>query len=605
MKFLNDLKIQKKFTLAFGGVLLITLLLGGGSLIANKIMTQIADNYVKISLPAVIELWTARDSVSRLEKAALQTALAENMTELNAIETELIKDRAEIETALAEFVALAPQFQKQVDNINKLMDNALSIREQIMIESSKFTAEGNSNAYHIYLDSYAPAYAKVTDALIDLTAEVEAAVDNRYQDAQNTARVSAIVVIVLLLLALLVIVTVIALLVKQIVHPIQEIEAAIKAMADGHFSDAKVEYQSGDELGSLAQSMREIISKVKYLVEDIVFYNTNLSQGNFTVRSKYPEVYVGDYEPLLFTNRLLWSGLSGIFNKIAISSDTVTASAEQVSAAAQSLSQGATEQASSIQEISATMTEISGQAKGTADLASEAAQASDEASAGIMSSNEQMENLMRAMDEINETSHEIGKIIKTIDDIAFQTNILALNAAVEAARAGAAGKGFAVVADEVRNLAAKSAEAAKNTTELIETTVAAIAHGTGIAQGTAESLNEVVGKSLSVKEKISVIATSAEEAAEACEQVAFGLEQISIVVQTNSATSEESAAASEELSGQAEIMKAELSHIQFDTNTFSAEGVKVVNQLLRDDWSKMPQWQKDIITEIQSKSSNR
>jgi len=598
MKFLQNLKIKNKLIFSFATVLIFTLVLGGGSIYANRVMSDTADNYVKISIPAIVDLWTARDNVSKLEGAALEAALAETPAELDAIEKELLADRDAINASLDKFLEVAPQYQKQVDSIHKLINDAASIRQQIMTESAKFTAEGNANAYHIYKNSYKPAYAEVLSELDALEKEVNNAVTARYQAAQATSTSSAITVVVLILLCVFVIVSIIGLLIRQIVKPIQEIETAIIAMAEGRFSDAEVKYEANDELGVLADSMRRIIQKIKFIVEDIVVYNTNISQGNFTVRARYPEAYTGDYEPLLFTNRLLWGGLSGIFSRIAISADMVNASAEQVSAASQNLSQGATEQASSIEEISATMSEISNQAKGTSGLAFEAAQASDEASSGIMSSNEQMENLMRAMDEITETSHEIGKIIKTIDDIAFQTNILALNAAVEAARAGAAGKGFAVVADEVRNLAAKSAEAAKNTTELIETTVAAIEHGTGIAKDTADSLSEVVGKSLSVKEKISVIATSAEAAAEACEQVAFGLEQVSIVVQTNSATSQESAAAAEELSGQAELMKGDIAHINFDPNTFSGEGRKTVEMMLEADWKRMPQWQKDIVNQV-------
>ena len=598
MKFLQNLKIKNKLIFSFCGIMIFTLILGGGSIYANRVMSETADNYVEISIPAIIDLWNARDSVSKLEKAALETALAENQAELDEIEKELLADREAINTSLDKFLEVAPQYQKQVDSIHKLMNDAVSIRQQIMVESAKFTVEGNAAAYDLYKNSYAPAYEKVTVALEDLENSVNQAITDRYQAAQQTAKLSAVTVVVLIVLCVLVIISLVGLLLRQIVRPIKEIETAIIAMAEGRFSDAEVKYESDDELGVLADSMRRIIQKIKFIVEDIVVYNTNISQGNFTVRAKYPEAYTGDYEPLLFTNRLLWGGLSGIFGRVAVSADMVNASAEQVSAASQNLSQGATEQASSIEEISATMAEISKEAKGTSGLAFEAAQASDEAGTGIMASNEQMENLMRAMDEITETSHEIGKIIKTIDDIAFQTNILALNAAVEAARAGAAGKGFAVVADEVRNLAAKSAEAAKNTTELIEKTVTAIEHGTGIARDTADSLSEVVGKSLSVKEKISVIASSAEAAAEACEQVAFGLEQVSIVVQTNSATSQESAAAAEELSGQAELMKADIAHINFDPNTFSGEGRKTVEMMLEADWKRMPQWQKDIVNEV-------
>ncbi|MEG0541168.1 MAG: methyl-accepting chemotaxis protein, partial [Angelakisella sp.] len=197
----------------------------------------------------------------------------------------------------------------------------------------------------------------------------------------------------------------------------------------------------------------------------------------------------------------------------------------------------------------------------------------DEAGAGVIESNQHMREMVTAMGEITNTSNEIGKIIKTIDDIAFQTNILALNAAVEAARAGAAGKGFAVVADEVRNLSQKSAEAAQNTTALIENAIAAIANGTKIADQTAKSLQMVVEKSNMVQEKIGEIAIASDGQATSVVQVTQGVEQISSVVQTNSATSEESAAASEELSGQAQMLKTLVGRFKLrDDSNFTNNG---------------------------------
>ena len=223
--------------------------------------------------------------------------------------------------------------------------------------------------------------------------------------------------------------------------------------------------------------------------------------------------------------------------------------------AAQALSQGATEQASSIEELAATITEMSGQIQNNAQSALQASQTVDGVGEKILESNQQMQTMTKAMGEISASSSEIGKIIKTIEDIAFQTNILALNAAVEAARAGEAGKGFAVVADEVRSLASKSSDASKSTAALIENSLKAVENGTRIADETAQSLLSVVEGTKEIASQINQIAAASSEQSKGAAQVQLGIDQIPNVVQTNSATAEESAAASEELSGQAQMLK--------------------------------------------------
>lgn len=247
--------------------------------------------------------------------------------------------------------------------------------------------------------------------------------------------------------------------------------------------------------------------------------------------------------------------LEALLNQIEDICPVLSSGAEQVASSSQALAQGATEQAAAVEQLSASVSMISGQINDNADNAKKADGMAIKATSSIQSSNQQMGQLMASMNTIESKSHEISKIIKTIEDIAFQTNILALNAAVEAARAGSAGKGFAVVADEVRNLAAKSADAAKNTTALIEDSVSSIADGVRLAEIANKELNEAVQNVVSTTELISEITKATGEQALAVSQVTIGVDQISSVVQTNSATSEETAAASEELSTQADMLK--------------------------------------------------
>lgn len=602
MKFFLDLKMKHKLICSFTLTLILALILGGGSIFSTQKLKNITEDYVHISIPAVDHLSDARESVMKLEKAALETALAKTPAELEAIENELLADRAAIDTSLAELLVIAPQFQAQVNEIHQLMDGVLSIRQQIMLESAKFTAEGNDAAYLLYKQSYEPAFNKVAAALTALQTDVDQAIADRYAKASTVSYRAIIIVAILIILYFVCTAAAVLLLLRVIARPLEALEKAVIAMAEGRFSDAEIAYESKDELGTLADSLRRIVQKVKFIVEDVVWYNTNISQGNLTVRSKNPAAYTADYEPILFSNRLLFADLTKIFGSVSLGSERVLNSSEQVAAGAQSLSQGATEQASTIEEISATMTEISHQVNASTRLAEDAASVAQETGDGINASNQQMQQLMQAMNDITENSNEIGKIIKTIDDIAFQTNILALNAAVEAARAGAAGKGFAVVADEVRNLASKSAEAAQSTTELIERTITAIEHGTGIAQETAVSLGEVVTKSVTLQEKVVEIAKAAEQEAAACEQIVQGLEEISVVVQTNSATSQESSAAAEELNMQAMMLRQEIAHVEFSDEKFDIEKMGVLDNVLKADWEKMPQWQKDIVNSVRKKS---
>ncbi|NCC16252.1 MAG: methyl-accepting chemotaxis protein [Clostridia bacterium] len=352
---------------------------------------------------------------------------------------------------------------------------------------------------------------------------------------------------------------------KKVVKPLSKLSAAAERIAAGDL-DVELDIKTSDETSFVAESFVKTVVRLKgYIayIDEIAALLKQLGTGDF--RLEFKQSYDGEFaiikDALVSTTEMINDTLL----QINLASEQVASGSDQVSSGAQALSQGATEQASSIEELSATMNDISTQIMQTAENATKAKTIAKEASDATATGQEQMKHMVDAMEDITRTSNEIGKIIKNIDDIAFQTNILALNAAVEAARAGNAGRGFAVVADEVRNLASKSAESAKNTSALIESALRAIEKGTHIVNETAKSLEDIVRGSEHSVEIIQYIADASNEQAQSINQVNLGVEQISAVIQTNSATAEEEAAASEELSAQAQLLKELLSKFSLDT----------------------------------------
>ena len=342
---------------------------------------------------------------------------------------------------------------------------------------------------------------------------------------------------------------------KTVAKPLRQISEACGKFAEGDLG-ISVAYREDDAAGHLAGTLNYAFGQLRKIVGEIAGLLGKLSDGDFATAEVSD--YKKDFRPISDSCRTIVEKMNRTFALFQASADQVDAGARQVAGGAQELARGSTEQASSSEELSASVQEISQKNRETAGHVSKVTEYLNTAAQNVEDSNRQMGKMLEAMDEIGKSSDEIGKIIKVIDDIAFQTNILALNAAVEASRAGEAGKGFAVVADEVRSLAGKSAEAAKQTAELIEAAAAKTRDGKLLADGTAKSLEAVTSRI----EKLDATAREIDRASgaqsAALSQISQGVEQISAVIQTNSATAEQSAAASEELSGQARVLKEEL-----------------------------------------------
>lgn len=548
---MKNLKVSKKLLISYGSVLILLVI---GFIVGIFNITSIGEQ-VETFYEKPYAVRNATNVVNASFEQMQKSVFRALSTTDNDITKEAIEDAKNAAAIIQEQLSIIKENfdgDKQIiERLEATLTELAPAREQVLA----YAADNDNVVAAEYMESHNIPIIKEAQTELDALIAAAQTMGDEMIESLNASKTSSTITLIILGIASVLVSTIFGLYIsKSISGPIDEIEKAAREMADGSLK-VSISYQSKDEMGSLSESMRKLCSGVSRIVEDIGHTLGSLAAGDFYVKSQCREDYKGDYAPVLESIRMIRDNLNSTLTQINQSADQVASGSDQVSSGAQALSQGATEQASSVQELAATINEISVQVKETAENAREARQQTGQAGEQVILCNQQMEEMITAIDEISHKSSEIGKIIKTIEDIAFQTNILALNAAVEAARAGAAGKGFAVVADEVRNLASKSAEASKNTSLLIEGTVGAVEKGTKIASETAQSLLQVVEGSRQIATTVDKIAEAADEQASSIAQVTQGVDQISSVVQTNSATAEESAAASEELSGQAQMLK--------------------------------------------------
>ncbi|MCI8730642.1 MAG: HAMP domain-containing protein [Lachnospiraceae bacterium] len=546
---MKNLKIGKKLLITFGTIIVLYLITVAVSQLSMAEIGNSLENFYKENY----QVSTYTMDMRRAGQRCMKDMSISFFTDDGQKARESLEDaRSEIDyflELLDKTTKLYPDGKALLNEIQSLMSQADEYLNQIIsMQDQKTEAEA------IYLKSYEPIMEQVNNKLIELQGTLDDLNEKTMQSSSRIQLAVQIAVMIIAVIALLITLWLSSTVTKGLKGPIEEIENAAIQMAEGHL-DVEVNYESRDELGVLSENIRHLADTLKSIITDESQMLKEMASGNFTVMSGAVDYYVGDFADILESLRTIRGNLSDTLSQVNLSADQVASGSVQVSDGSQALSQGATEQASSVEELAATITEISSQVKDNAHNAEEASQAAERVGGEMAASNEKMQEMIGAMEDISKSSSEIGKIIKTIEDIAFQTNILALNAAVEAARAGAAGKGFAVVADEVRSLASKSAEASKNTSILIENSLQAVERGTSIAGETAEALTLAVEGAQNITSIVNKISTASNEQAQAIAQVTEGVDQISSVVQTNSATAQQSAAASEELSDQAQILK--------------------------------------------------
>ena len=565
-KLIKNLTISRKLELGFGTILIFQILTAAMSLYGiNKINSQV-DLYSDYTLPNNTMVWTMNRDLVSVKLDILEAFVSENNQYVQEDLNQADEDSQQVKETLDKYASNQRNTDRdeEIKKLYELSEQSSSIRKEIG-ELLKSTSQSNKDkARTLYFNEYSPIYDEEMEILTKFSATAEERAVQQEKEANSVSKFSLVILIACSAASIAMTVMVTILITRSIIAPVNEIKDAYSEISKGNLR-AEIKYQSSDELGQMVKLIRSSNEMQTVIINDVIEKFTNIAEGD--LRIKIDIDYPGDFATLKEVIINTASSINQTMSSINIAAEQVNTGSEQVSAGSQALAAGATEQASSVEELSAAVTVIAQQAEENSVNVKEATKYVEEAGTEVSAGHEHMEQLTNAMAEISSSSNQIAGITKTIEDIAFQTNILALNAAIEAARAGSAGKGFAVVADEVRNLAAKSADASKRTEELIQNSVATVAKGSEIMEETAQVLKNVGDNTRKVAEKFINIEKASIAQTDAIEQIKVGIDQVSEVIQTNAATAEENSATSEEMSAQAASLREEVGRFKLNTET--------------------------------------
>ena len=550
---MKDWSVKKKIGGLIAFILFVSITCIVISILSLTQSVKYLSNFQDETVPLISEIGLVRRNIVALDSNLCNFILSADEKLRNELKTENQKLEKDIDDSfdmLEHFITPA-----EMNAIRGTMDDLLKYRSEI----EACSLDEWQKAEKVYLNNFRPERLEIRNQLAAASSKVSEDIHTELSSNKKTVVRSIYFIVILLVLGILITLYFVKVLLSLILQPIREIQYGLHQLSEGNLA-CDIKYESKDEFGNMCDDMRFSFQELAHYVQEISRLLGEFAKGNFLVNSDVN--FLGDFHEIATSTMQFKDKISSAMLEMQNTSMQVTSASDQVANSSQALAQGATEQASSIQQLSASIMEVNEQINENAKRAIEANELSQRSGIDVSNSNDKMTELSNAMDIISQKSNEIEKIIKTIEDIAFQTNILALNAAVEAARAGSAGKGFAVVADEVRNLAAKSSEASKNTASLIADTAAAVTNGVQLTKETADALSSVMENAAGINQRINEIASVSQEQATVVSQISQGVEQISAVVQTNSATSEESAATAEELSAQAGVLKDILSQFR-------------------------------------------
>lgn len=541
--------LKERINYGYKGVIFMMLLSGILSMIVISVLLTTMVQYVKRVERADSAVKVCRMDVNSAAREIREMALNSDTTSYDSYEQKVKDSLAEVDSELKALkgtnMVSDELYQEYTASLSDWGNIGYSIIEEIRNGDM-------DDATDAILNQCTPALEKTVEIGEKLGEVTDQASQRAISVTLTLAIIGIVCIIVFLALAIYLANKIGNAVLETILVPLRAIEDVAMELTEGNLHST-LEYHSEDEIGKLAHNMRKSIRILGSYVDDIDRSMKQFSEGNFDVQ---PEVeWRGDFVGILDSFMAFEESMANTITGIQRVSDEVTNGAEQVAASSNDLADGATSQAAVVEELTATVTNVSDEVAKNSKSAKEISGKVEELGNAIIESNGKMKEMVDSMNEINEASQEISKIIATINEIASQTNLLALNASIEAARAGEAGKGFAVVANQVNVLADQSAQAAKESATLIQTSVNAVEKGTVIADQTASQLEDVSESSKIITKEVANIADTLETQTAEIQQINEGIEQINDVIQTNSATSEECAASSQEMSGQAENLR--------------------------------------------------